>query len=141
MQYYPVTGKGVAKTYNQHEEGKPDLDSGQGATNSPAKWSRESSVTIKCHNKWAIGGEMTCPMKIVNSKWNNAMLVDNTTLFHNLCQIFSISCIALMAKVKCNVTLWGRYLWTSGGWLEIMKTQYCTLIWAFKEHGQPYLKN
>eukprot|EP00957_Ditylum_brightwellii_P212176 15367043-Ditylum_brightwellii.AAC.1 len=28
MKYYPVTGKGVAEKYNQHEEGKPVLGSG-----------------------------------------------------------------------------------------------------------------
>eukprot|EP00957_Ditylum_brightwellii_P143333 10919748-Ditylum_brightwellii.AAC.1 len=71
----------------------------------------------------------------------NAMFVGNTTLFHNLCQVFSISCIALMAIEKYNVTLWGRYLWTSGGWLKYMKTQYYTLIWAFKQHRQSCLKS
>eukprot|EP00957_Ditylum_brightwellii_P212177 15367043-Ditylum_brightwellii.AAC.2 len=84
---------------------------------------------------------MICPLKTVKSKCNNVVFVDNTTLFHILCQTFSISCIALMAIVKYDMTLCGRYLWTSGGWLEYMKTQYCTLIWSFKQHRQPYLNS
>eukprot|EP00957_Ditylum_brightwellii_P013478 1017110-Ditylum_brightwellii.AAC.1 len=72
---------------------------------------------------------------------NNAMFVDDAALSHSLCKVFIINCIALMAIVKYNLTLLGRYLWTLGKWLEYMKTQYCTLTLAFKQHGQPYLKS
>ena len=38
MRYHPVIGKGIAAQYNQHEEEKLALDSGQGAADSPARW-------------------------------------------------------------------------------------------------------
>eukprot|EP00957_Ditylum_brightwellii_P012383 935489-Ditylum_brightwellii.AAC.1 len=94
---------------------------------------------MKCQNKWAIGQLMKAPNNTVSSKRNNAMFVDNANIFHNICKLFSLSSIALMAIIQYDATLWGRYLWTSGGWLKYMKTQFCMLILAFKKYDKPYL--
>eukprot|EP00957_Ditylum_brightwellii_P168758 12845200-Ditylum_brightwellii.AAC.1 len=45
-----------------------------------------------------------------------------------------------MMIVKYNVALWGRYLWSAGGWLEYMKAQYSMLDWALKQFGELYLR-
>ena len=44
-----------------------------------------------------------------------------------------------MTQVMTDATLWGRYLWVSGGFLEFMKTMYCLMIWSFDEMGTPRL--
>eukprot|EP00957_Ditylum_brightwellii_P156321 11898221-Ditylum_brightwellii.AAC.1 len=140
MKYYLVTAKGVLEQYNTHKDGNPVFGSGQGATDSPAKWTGVSNPIIKCNNKWAIGRVMEDPMKQIKKKYNNTMFVDNATLLHNLGRIFIINSTMLMVIVKYNVTLWGRYLWTAGGWFEYMKTQYNMLDWAFKQFGEPHLR-
>eukprot|EP00957_Ditylum_brightwellii_P074933 5694814-Ditylum_brightwellii.AAC.1 len=40
-----------------------------------------------------------------------------------------------------DVNLHGRYLWVSGGHLELNKTIYNLLIWKFNEWGKPSLKS
>eukprot|EP00957_Ditylum_brightwellii_P093557 7124156-Ditylum_brightwellii.AAC.1 len=122
MKYFPVTAKRISKIFNQHNDNEPVLGSGQGTTESPAKWTGTSNAIIKCYNKWAIGQVITTLKKIIQRKCNNAMFIDDSTLFHNLSNIFELSCIVLMGIVKYDVTLWGRYLWTLDKWLEYMKT-------------------
>eukprot|EP00957_Ditylum_brightwellii_P176235 13419274-Ditylum_brightwellii.AAC.1 len=63
MKYYPVTAKGVSEQYNNHKDDNPVFRSGQGATDSPAKWMGVSNIIIKCNNKCAIGRVMEDPMK------------------------------------------------------------------------------
>eukprot|EP00957_Ditylum_brightwellii_P143412 10925657-Ditylum_brightwellii.AAC.1 len=70
------------------------------------------------------------------AKWNVA---NNANLVHNLNKLFNLSSLALVAIVQYDATLWGQYLWTSGGWLEYMKMQFCMLIWVFKKYDKPYL--
>eukprot|EP00957_Ditylum_brightwellii_P127801 9746852-Ditylum_brightwellii.AAC.1 len=79
-------------------------------------------------------------MKQIKKKLNSTMFVNNAMLLQNLGRIVNINSTILMAIVKYNGTLWGRYLWTAGGWLKYMKTQYSMLDWAFKQFGQPYLR-
>eukprot|EP00957_Ditylum_brightwellii_P088126 6712792-Ditylum_brightwellii.AAC.1 len=38
-----------------------------------------------------------------------------------------------------DVTLWERYFWVSGGYLEFLKTMYCLMIWGFDTMGTPRL--
>eukprot|EP00957_Ditylum_brightwellii_P190255 14481707-Ditylum_brightwellii.AAC.1 len=45
-----------------------------------------------------------------------------------------------MEIVKYNTTIWGRYLWVSGGWLEYSKTKYGLLTWEFEQNGKPTIK-
>eukprot|EP00957_Ditylum_brightwellii_P209307 15361161-Ditylum_brightwellii.AAC.1 len=131
MRYHTVTAKRISNKTNSHRNKNPSWGSGQGVCDSPVKWGLTSNTIIKCYNKWAIGRKIQDPSRKVQKKRNNAMLVDNASLFHNLMKIFTACAHMIMSIVSCNVTLWGRYLWISGGLLEYNKTQYCIMIWGF----------
>eukprot|EP00957_Ditylum_brightwellii_P038873 2937888-Ditylum_brightwellii.AAC.1 len=45
-----------------------------------------------------------------------------------------------MEQVQKDVNLHGKYLWVSGGHLELNKTIYDLFIWKFNEWGKPSLK-
>eukprot|EP00957_Ditylum_brightwellii_P173240 13188172-Ditylum_brightwellii.AAC.1 len=66
--------------------------------------------------------------------------VNNTTLLHNLANVFNLKAEELMEIVKYDTTLWGRYLWVSVGWLEYSKTKYGLLKREFEQNGKPKIK-
>eukprot|EP00957_Ditylum_brightwellii_P089069 6782628-Ditylum_brightwellii.AAC.1 len=46
-----------------------------------------------------------------------------------------------MEQVQTDVNLHGRYIWVSGGHLELNKTIYNLFIWKFNEWGKSSLKS
>eukprot|EP00957_Ditylum_brightwellii_P202573 15330768-Ditylum_brightwellii.AAC.1 len=66
--------------------------------------------------------------------------VNNATLLHNLANVFNLKATELIKIVKYDTTLWGRYLWVSGGWLEYSKPKYGLLTWEFEQNGKPKIK-
>ena len=45
----------------------------------------------------------------------------------------------IMEKTQNNISSWNKFLWISGGLLELTKTKYYMLIWRFTQIGTPYL--
>eukprot|EP00957_Ditylum_brightwellii_P083944 6380384-Ditylum_brightwellii.AAC.1 len=89
MKYYMVMAKGISTAYYKYSNTNPIWGSSQGATDSPMKWGLNSNAIIKYHNKWEIGMKIQDPTRQVQTKRNNAMFVDDSTLFHNLMKKFN----------------------------------------------------
>ena len=43
----------------------------------------------------------------------------------------------LMNYVTHDVSLWDRYIWTTGGLIERLKTKYSLMVWKFESTGAP----
>eukprot|EP00957_Ditylum_brightwellii_P036535 2767358-Ditylum_brightwellii.AAC.1 len=64
------------------------------------------------------------------------MFVDNKSLLHNGMR-WDTPAPELMNIVTGDLSLWDRYIWTTGGLPERLKMEYSPLIWKFKVDGKP----
>eukprot|EP00978_Attheya_sp_CCMP212_P037399 scaffold175831_cov42-Attheya_sp.AAC.1 len=66
------------------------------------------------------------------------MFVDDTTLLVNAPRP-DYSAKKMMRRVQNDISSWCKFLWISGGLLELTKTKYYMMIWNFTSTGKPYL--
>eukprot|EP00978_Attheya_sp_CCMP212_P029418 scaffold104451_cov75-Attheya_sp.AAC.2 len=45
----------------------------------------------------------------------------------------------MMERTQNDITSWAKFLWVSGGLLELTKTKYFMIIWKFSSVGKPSL--
>eukprot|EP00957_Ditylum_brightwellii_P047520 3609056-Ditylum_brightwellii.AAC.1 len=138
MKYHMTTTKGISEEYNSHSQEEPMYGSGQGATDGPVKWTLKDNGITKTYNKKAPDCRMHNPRKSIQKKQNSARFMDDATKLHNV-ERFDIKATKLMHQNQTDVNLHGRYLWVSGGHLELNKAIYDLLIWKFDKWGRPRL--
>jgi hypothetical protein len=138
MNYHMVTAYGVSKESNQHSDNDPSYGMGQGAADGPGGWSLVSNVIVKSHNQKAYGSLITDPIKTIKVHRSADSFVDDTTLVVNAPRQ-NTSAKTIMSRVQHDLASWSKFLWISGGLLELSKTKYYILIWNFSPKGKPLL--
>eukprot|EP00957_Ditylum_brightwellii_P046356 3518143-Ditylum_brightwellii.AAC.2 len=135
MKYHMTTAKGISEEFNQNTPDKPMFGAGQGATDGPAKWTLTDNIIAKTYNKKATGCTLHDPTKEIVKKQNSAQFVDDVIKLHNN-KNFDTDAQTIMEQIQKDVNLHGRYIWVSGGHLELNKTLYDLLIWKFTKTGR-----
>jgi hypothetical protein len=138
MKFYMVTAFGVSTEYNQHSVENPSYGIGQGATDGPPGWTQISDVIIKSHNQTAYGSILQDPIKTIKVKRSIDMFVDDASLIVNATKP-TLPAETIMEQTQNDISSWAKFLWISGGLLELTKTKYYMLIWKFNSIGAPSL--
>eukprot|EP00957_Ditylum_brightwellii_P152748 11627295-Ditylum_brightwellii.AAC.1 len=66
------------------------------------------------------------------------MFVDDKSLLHTE-KRWDTSAPELMNIGTGDLSLWDKYIWTTGGLLEWLKMEYSLLIWNFEANGKPVI--
>eukprot|EP00957_Ditylum_brightwellii_P205590 15344540-Ditylum_brightwellii.AAC.1 len=127
MKYHMVTSYRVDEVPVESTPTKPIYRIGQGATDTPPNWTLVSNVCQKTYEKHAKGCTITDPMQNITLNANGKMFVDNKNLLHARNR-WDTPATELMHIVTGDLSLWDRYIWTTGGLFEILKTEYRLLI-------------
>eukprot|EP00978_Attheya_sp_CCMP212_P034031 scaffold140589_cov66-Attheya_sp.AAC.2 len=136
MKFYMIIAFGVSTEYNQHSGEEPSYGCRQGATDGPPCWTLISNVIIKSHNKKAHGSILADPIKTIKVKRSVDMFVDNSSLIVNAANP-TLTAETIMERTQNDITSWSKFLWISGGLLELTKTKYYMLIWRFSSRVVP----
>eukprot|EP00978_Attheya_sp_CCMP212_P015194 scaffold39147_cov55-Attheya_sp.AAC.7 len=128
MRYHMVMAYGVSKESNQHSAIDPSYGMGQGATDGPGGWSLVSNVIVKSHNQKAYGSFIADPTKSIKVHQSANSFVDDLSLVVNAPRLNSSANSTIMNRVQHDLSSWSKFLWISGGLIELSKTKYYMLI-------------
>eukprot|EP00957_Ditylum_brightwellii_P016630 1250647-Ditylum_brightwellii.AAC.2 len=96
LKYHPTTAKYASELHSKHTEESPWFGTGQGAKDSPRKWTLVDNNILKQHKQWAIGLLMNDPIRKIKAKQCLVKFVDGATLLHNLANTFNLPAEKLM---------------------------------------------
>ena len=130
-----VTAFGVSEKYNQHSDETPSYGIGQGAKDGPPGWTGVSDIIIKSHNTKAHRSILEYPVKTIKVKRSADMFVNDASLTVNDSNP-QMSAETIMEKTQNDISSWNKFLWISGGLLDLSKTKYYMLICQFTEQGK-----
>jgi hypothetical protein len=120
MKYFIKAQYGCAKTFNGHMKPDPIHGSGQGASDSIARWGFVSDSIIRAYNKKAISDPITGPISdtVYNEKIQAFVDDSHGLLIHN-----PQGQRTLTETIQHNMQHWESLLHAAGGKLEISKCQ------------------
>eukprot|EP00957_Ditylum_brightwellii_P021030 1585033-Ditylum_brightwellii.AAC.1 len=113
------------------------MGTGQGSTDGPPGWVRISDIILKVYHHMCKRCKFKDPAQITPVQCNADMFVDDATLLHN--NKFDTLALQLIQQIQHDAEIWGRMLWVSGGLLELLKSSYFLLIWAFDKSGKLWI--
>eukprot|EP00978_Attheya_sp_CCMP212_P008855 scaffold20822_cov52-Attheya_sp.AAC.1 len=90
-------------------------------------WSGISNIIIKSQNKKAHGSILADPAKTIKVKRSVDMFVDDSSLLVNGANP-TLPAETIMEQTQNDISSWAKFLWISGGLLELTKTKYYMII-------------
>jgi hypothetical protein len=139
IKYYIKHKLGIGTIPNQHSATSPFLGSGQGATDSPARWGFISDALIRSYKKLAHQAIIRSPSsrKQINQQIQ-AFVDDTRTLF--LTPTIGIMYLQhLLAILQEDSQAWEKLVYTTGGKLEVSKCKFGLFQWQYSTSGEPSL--
>jgi hypothetical protein len=97
-----------------------------------------SDIIIKSHNQKAYGRMLEDPSKSIRVERIVDMFVDDSSLTVNSTDP-TLPAEIIMEQTQNDISRWSKFLWISGGLIELTKTKYYMRIWQFSNLGAPYI--
>lgn len=136
--YYIVSGYGPSTLFNQHTSSNPFHGSGQGAGDSPARWTIGSTGAINAYKQLAKPYNFCSPTGQV-SPFYLAAFVDDT---HNATEMPPNSTIGEMAAIiQRNTSIWEQLMHNISAKLELSKCTCYVYIWDTDSEGHSTPQN
>jgi hypothetical protein len=140
MKYFIKHKLGIGSTPNQHTSATPFLGSGQGATDSPARWSFISDALIRAYKKMAHPARLKSPSSSTYIDQQIQAFVDDTrTLFLLPDNTVSVLLHQLLDILNQDSCTWDKLLHAASAKLEGSKCKFGLFQWQFDSTGEPSL--
>jgi hypothetical protein len=136
IQYHIKHKLGIETITHSHNQPLPIYGVGQGSTDASARWSFLSDAIIRAYNETANNAIIKSPIsnKTTNNKIN-AFVDDTTTLIIKQAHMAAF----LLLFLQQDAQLWERFLYITGGKLEIPKCNFALFQWYFDNMGRANL--
>jgi hypothetical protein len=143
--YSIKTGYGVSKgTYSSTPE-QPTHGPGQGSRQASALWMVVSCLLFNAMYEHCHGASFCNPTDTIIHRRTSDGFVDDVTHFFNLGMKYSlqntVQVTDIIKGLEREGQSWERFLWTTGGKLELSKCLYYILFYRFDPDGTPRMES
>ena len=140
MKYHMTTAHGPSPMCNTTTEEDPFYGPGQGATDGPPLWTNMCNAMINVFKPKARGCKIVDPTKSLAWERKCDAFVDDSHLLHSGDSMHA-SKEQIESNVKHDATTWAKFLWISGGALNMTKSFFALFHFTFARDGTPILNN